>query len=260
MFSLFKTAPLLDEGERQWLLDAFSWAYSHFDGEFFTQHSQIILPTNEFFAGKVSSVEQMAAQVFNQVTHYAGMQNWPLELRAPQNMPPQAQAFPRFAMQPTLRGEQAQLQQPCTPIAISYNPQQVNQPQDLVASLAQALATVLIYHKGVLPPGGKDYLGQATDLLACFLGFGVMMSNTVYQFRGGCGSCYNPYANRNASLTEAQTVYAFALIAHIKGDKHGVKHLKSHLRGHYKRAIKEIKTLAAQSADPLLLSVLPEAK
>ncbi|ADT69669.1 MULTISPECIES: hypothetical protein [Pseudoalteromonas] len=257
MLTLFKSKPLLAEQEQQWLVDTFIWAAENFDLDFFTKHSQVILPTVEFFPDSVSSIEEMASKVFARVKQYAGMNEWPVTLVAPQQLQPQV--FPHFEFSQHLRGEECHLIVPAShTINVSFNPNQINQPQDLVASFAGTLATILIHHVGVLPPGGKEYLPQATDALACFLGFGVMMSNTVYQFKGGCGSCYNPYANREAALSETHTVFMHALVSYFKQDKHSKKHLKPHLRGQFKKAQKEIKALVNQSANPLLLAFSPE--
>jgi hypothetical protein len=256
MLALFKSKPLLAEQEQQWLVDTFIWAIENFDAEFFTQQTQVVLPTAEFFPESVSSIEEMATKVFARVTNYAGMQAWPIQLVAPQQLQPQV--FPHFEFSKQIRGEHSQLIVPPNHvIKISFNPNQINQPQDLVASFAATLATILIHHVGVLPPGGKDYLPQATDALTCFLGFGVMMSNTAYQFKGGCGSCYNPYANRQAALSETHTVFMHALVSYFKQDTQSKKHLKPHLRSQFKKALKEIKELLNNSADPLLLANSP---
>jgi hypothetical protein len=256
MLALFKSAPLLEDQEQQWLIDTFIWAVKNFDAEFFTKQTKIVLPTAQFFPDSVSSIEQMATHVFTRVTNYAGMSAWPIKLVAPQQLQPQI--FPRFEFSEHLRGEHCQLiMPPSHNINLSFNPNQINQPQDLVASFAGTLATILIHHVGVLPPGGKEYLPQAADALACFLGFGVMMSNTVYQFKGGCGSCYNPYANREAKLSETHTVFMHALVSYFKNDKNSKKYLKPHLRSQFKKAQKEIKVLIDNSANPLLLAYLP---
>ncbi|MBQ4832971.1 hypothetical protein J8L70_06940 [Pseudoalteromonas sp. MMG010] len=256
MLALFKSAPLLDDQEKQWLVDTFIWAVENFDATFFTQHTKTVLPTGEFFPDSVSSIEQMASKVFSRVSEYAGMSAWPIQLVAPQQLQPQV--FPHFEFSDALRGPSSQLiVPPSHAIHISFNPNQINQPQDLVASFAGALSTILIHHVGVLPPGGKEFLPQASDALACFLGFGVMMSNTVYQFKGGCGSCYNPYANREAKLSETHTVFMHALVCYFKNDHRSKKHLKPHLRSQFKKAQKEIKALIAQTANPLLLAYSP---
>ncbi len=254
MLALFKPKPLLEAQEQQWLIDTFIWTVENFDSDFFHNHTQLILPNHKFFPDSVSSIEEMASKVFERVSSYAGMQAWPIQLVGPAQLQPQV--FPHFVFNEYLRGEASQLiVPPPHKVNVSFNPNQINQPQDLVASFAGTLATIMIHHVGVLPPGGKEFLPQASDALACFLGFGVMMSNTVYQFKGGCGSCYNPYANRQAALTESQTLFMHALVCHFKGHRDSKKYLKPHLRSQFKKAQKEIKAVINDTANPLLLAL-----
>ncbi len=92
-------------------------------------------------------------------------------------------------------------------------------------------------------PGGKEVLAQTIDLVACFMGFGVIFANTAYQFKGGgCGSCNNRSLNRQAALPELETVYALALFCILKNSdmKPIKKVLKSHLYKAFKQAHKEI--------------------
>ena len=70
MLALFKSAPLVDEQEQQWLIDTFLWAVEHFDSEYFLKHTQIILPNGQFFPDRVSSVSEMAEKVFNLCKKY----------------------------------------------------------------------------------------------------------------------------------------------------------------------------------------------
>ncbi|PCK31463.1 hypothetical protein [Pseudoalteromonas piscicida] len=258
MLSLFKFSPLLSEEETQWLIDTFIWAFEHFDGEYFLNDTQIITPTPTFFPDPVSSIEEMASVVFARVKSYAGLQKWPITLVSPTHMQATTH-IPRLQISGRWRGEHAEIADTTSPIVISYNPNQINQPQDLVASYAGVLAKVAILQRGVLPPGGEAQLDAASDVLACFFGFGVMVSNTVYHFRGGCGSCYNQYANRQAALTEQQSVFVHALVCHFKGVKDGHKHLKSHLVSQFKKATKQIKTLMDNSERGDLLALQEHA-
>ncbi|MEI8604544.1 hypothetical protein P4S61_05365 [Pseudoalteromonas sp. B160] len=254
MLALFKSKPLLDEQEQQWLIDTFVWAVENFDSDYFINNSQLVLPNHQCFPDAVSSIEEMASKVFERVVGYAGLQAWPITLVAPQQLQPQV--FPHFAFSNQLRGDNSQLiVPPSHTVNVSFNPNQINQPQDLVASFAGTLATIMIHHVGVLPPGGKEFLPQAADAVACFLGFGVMMSNTVYQFKGGCGSCYNPYANRQAALSEPQTLFMHALICHFKGYKDSKKAFKAALTQPIQKGAKEIKALVNSTANPLLLAL-----
>ncbi|TMP37718.1 hypothetical protein [Pseudoalteromonas rubra] len=255
MLAIFKSKPLLEEAQAQQLITLFGWAVEHFDVDFFLAHTRIVEPTVKDFPDQVSSVEQMAQTVFNRVRDYAGMQHWPVALLSPQQMPMQ-QVFPQFSLTGGLRGEQVRVSQPpAMPIAMSYNPNQINQPQDMVASLAGTLAMILIHRVGKLPPGGEAHLPVAADVLAIYMGFGVMLSNSAYHFRGGCGSCYNAYANRQAALSEAETVFVHALVCYFKPQYNGAKHLKPHLRSLYKKAQKQLKGIIKSSPDPVLLAL-----
>ncbi len=255
---LFNRGQLLDENTREWVLDSFSWALSTFELTVFKNETQLILPTNEFYPGKVGSVHQMAQAVFDNSLAYAGMQHWPIKLVAPEQFSPQA--LPAITHTGALRGAETHLafDNNVTPIIqVSYNPAQINQPQDLVASFAQSFASILITTSGSTPPGGADYYAAAIDLVACVMGFGVMFANTAYQFKGGCGSCYNAAANRQVALSEDEMTYCLALFTVLKNlDSKTVNNqLKSHLRSFFKRAVKEHKSLLMTKQHHLLLSV-----
>ena len=93
-----------------------------------------------------------------------------------------------------------------------------------------------------IPPGGATYFNASTEIVAIFMGFGVMMANSAYTFRGGCGSCYNAQANRQATLSEENVIFALALFCRLKGIKtaDATRHLKGYLRTNFKQALKQI--------------------
>jgi len=260
---------VIDESSHQWILDTFSWAITHFDVLEFKNNSQLVLPNNQFYQGSVSSVHEMALSIFKQTTDYAGMQEWPIVLVTPEQFFSGSQqiTIPRFNMTDNCRGEDTpfarlndedtqKLQQQL--IMLSYRENQVNQPQDLISSIVQNLANILIVQQSSLPPGGKELIPQAVDIIACFMGFGLIFSNTAYQFRGGCGSCNNPNANRQSALPENETVHALALFCLLKSIKpKAVKaHLKSHLRKQFSLSYNALSNAVKTSADPVLLSLL----
>jgi len=257
--TLFKSEPVVDTGTRDWIVDTYGWAIENFELAIFKNDSQLILPTNQFYPGKVSSVHQMAQFVFEHTLKYAGMQTWPIKLVEPQQVT--ATALPALKVNEILRGDSANItieDQQMKTIDISYNPAQVNQPQDLVSSFAQILATILVMQSKNLPPGGKECIPQAIDLVACFMGFGVIFANTAYQFRGGCGSCNNRQANRQATLPEEETVYSLAVFCVLKAipAKIVYPHLKTHLKSTFKKSIKEIEKYLQQSENQTLLLAL----
>lgn len=258
--NFFKPTPLLDDATKNWILDTFAWALSEFDLNVFKQDAQLILPIYEFYPGKVNSIEEMAQSVFEHTLKYAGMQHWPIKLVAPDKYQPNSMA--KLSFKDGMRGAQSQVintdysEHSATDILVSYNPSQINQPQDLVASFAQAFASILVTQRGELPPGGEEFVPQSVDLLACFMGFGVMFANTAYQFKGGCGSCYNKYANRQVALPEQEMLYCLALFSTLKNipAKQVTTHLKSHLRSDFKKAMKELQSELKQHRNVALLT------
>ncbi len=169
------------------------------------------------------------------------MERWPLALVEASCY--QQVATPKLSFSGQLRGSDITVLNPeNSTLPVVFNPAQLNQPQDMIAFYVQQLASMLIQQKQLLPPGGQECLPQAIEVLACVMGFGVMFANTAYQFKGGCGSCYNSRANRQAALPENDSVYCLALFSVLKSipAKQVTPHLKKHLRSSFKTMVKEI--------------------
>ena len=283
MFStFFKAKPVVDEASKEWIFDTFSWCIEQLDGEFFKKNSELILPNNSFYPGSASSVAAMADKIFSNTLNYTGMTSWPLKLVSSEDF--KQKPMPQLSFESRLRGESAKVgtkvaaninsevssnisykvegealvsseftSVPAVPtIDIAFHSSQLNQPQDLIAYLVQVQAGILVNQHGILPPGGKEVLPQTIDLVACFMGFGVIFANTAYQFKGGCGSCNNQSLNRQAALPELETVYALALFCVIKAVdiKPIKKALKSHLNKPFRQAYKEISLYLQQTTNP----------
>jgi len=269
--NFFKTKPVIDESSKEWIFDTFAWCIDQLDGEFFKNNSELILPNNNFYPGSSTSVEEMAGTIFANTLKYSGMTEWPIKLTAAETFT--QKPMPQLIFESRLRGEKAKVSihtnstleaaisykiegdklAPATPtIDIAFHASQLNQPQDLIAYLVQIQAGILVNQHGVLPPGGKEVLPQTIDLVACFMGFGVIFANTAYQFKGGCGSCNNQNLNRQAALPELETVYGLALFCVIKGIeiKQVKKELKSHLYKPFRQAHKEITLYLQQTTNP----------
>jgi hypothetical protein len=254
---LFTPTPVVDDSVHLWILDTFAWAIENFDIDVFKNETQLVLPNNDFYPGNVNSVEEMADSIFQRTKNYASMQKWPIKLFAPtiEN----AATIEQLRLTDVIRGENAMVSviDDREDIVLGFNPAQVNQPQDLIAGISQALASILVIANKTLPPGGKEYLPQAIDLVSCFMGFGVIFANTAYQFKGGCGGCNNTSINRQSALTEPETLYALALFCLLKKEpiNRVKKHLKSHLQRDFIKAHKALQRTIGESAQPALLAM-----
>jgi len=257
---LFSPKEIIDENTQNWIFDTFAWAIENFEINVLKNDSRLILPTNEFYPGKVSSIDEMAQAMFINTKNYAGMQKWPIQLSSA--TPESNTAIEDLSLGPIIRGDHAEvaISNGNEALILGFTPNQVNQPQDLIAAISQTLASILVISNKVMPPGGKEYLPQATDLVACFMGFGVIFANTAYQFKGGCGACNNASLNRQASLTEPETLYALALFCVLKKEsmKNVKYHLKSHLKKDFVNAYKSIEQSLSSTTQPALLALVSE--
>ncbi len=243
VFGLLNKQPVVDSASSEWIFEAFGWALENFDANLFYSDTVLVRPTNEYFPGTVNSVHGMAEIIFDRVKVYAGISHWPT-LVQDQSMC-QLIESQQVQIQGALRGPEGVTDESVEDdqrLIIPYNPQQINNPEGMIATYAH----ILSHHMGRMakspPPGGIDYWPQATELLAIFLGFGFMFANSAYNFRGGCGSCYNPYAQRDAYLSEVEATYALALFCQLKSipDAEVTPHLKSHLRRTYRKSVRDI--------------------
>jgi len=262
MFStFFKARPVIDEANKEWIFDTFAWCIEQLDGDFFNNNSELILPNNTFYPGSSTSVEQMAENIFTNTSKYTGMSSWPIRLVPAETFTPKP--MPQLIFESALRGEACEVsclvsnESNMPSLDIAFHGSQLNQPQDLIAYLVQAQASILVTQNGasntaIDAPGGNELFAQTIDLVACFMGFGVVFANTAYQFKGGCGSCNNQNLNRQAALPELETVYALALFCVIKGVeiKRVKNELKSHLYKPFRQAYKEITLYLQQPTKP----------
>lgn len=242
VFGFLKRQSVFDEPAVQWLFHTYAWALENFDAQVFYHESVLVEPSNRYFPGRADSVPAMAGLVFAKVCEYAGMAHWPWQL-----LDQATCSLPTTGVIPihgALRGSGGRVsEQTGARIPVAYNPQQVGEPDALIATFAHGLAQHLGTQAGSPPPGGVDMWPQATELLAVFMGFGLMFANSAFNHRGGCGSCYNSAAQRQANLSEREATYALAIFAVLKDIPNAAvtTNLKRHLRSVYKDAVRDIR-------------------
>jgi len=244
VFSLFKSKPLLDETTVHWLFDCYAWALTQFDAQVFRDETLLVLPNDRFFPGRVGSVEGMANLIFDRVKGYAGVAHWPTRLVDGRQCSAEQPA--QRLMSGALRGSHGVMPEAVEEsqrLVVPYDAALVNNPEAMIASLSHQLAHYLASLAEVPPPGGEQNWAQATEVLAVFLGFGLMFANSAFNVRiQSCGSCGAPPADRQSFLSQYDTTYALAIFSVLKGipNREVLPHLKGSLRGFYKKAVKEV--------------------
>jgi len=244
IFNLFARQELIAEDTVKWLFDNFAWALRNFDRNVFFDETILVVPSNKHFPGRVDSVEGMASLIFEQVKAYAGMKHWPCRLVDQNSIsepPPAAKVLINGSIRGTGGIESDSVAEEHK-LLIAYNPHQINDPEAMIATYAHTLAHYLGSMAQEPPPGGEEFWPQTTEILAVFMGFGTMFANSASVFRGGCGRCHNPLAERTAFLSEDDVTYALALFCVLKEIpvKEALPHLKKHLRSMFKTAVKEL--------------------
>ena len=257
MFStLLKRKPPLDQESIQWIVEVFGWALRNLDSDTFYRDTILVIPTNEHFPGRATSVHDMAGLMFSRTLDYAGMSHWPAYLVQPGSPIPDHP--PEISLPTNLRGEATDCVPATNPnhsIPIGYDPKLVNNPEAMIAGFAQVLAHYLGSAVQSEPPGGIRNWPQTTEVLGVFLGFGVLFANTAFNHRpSGCGSCGGPPAERQVFLSQFDITYALALFSVLKQlpTRKVTPHLKRSLRGYFKQcrrdAERHVEALARATA------------
>jgi hypothetical protein len=242
MFNFFTPKSIVSQASATWIEACFTWASEHFDRQKYLHNTRLIQPTNQDFPGRVDSPAAMAETVLHHVMNYSGVNHWPLRLA---HLTAEAPSLPPLlSLNPNQRGGEltARPWGPSEVLPVYFHPEQCKQPGDLAATFATVLAQHMMIQARQTPPGGLEFFTNAAEVLAVFLGFGVLLANSAYNFRGSCAKCYNPMANRQAELTEAEVVYALALFISNKNIpvKDAARHLKPHLKSLLKKAVQYI--------------------
>lgn len=237
---LFDRRPLLDDTYAGWIFDVYAWSLLNFDATMFREETLLVTPSNHHFPGTADNAEDMAALIFERVVSFAGMRHWPLKLLPPGSCLLEPSAEVRVIG--GLRGSRAAPQSSPASLAVSYEPEHLNNPEVMIAGFAHALASYLGASASDPPPGGAENWPHVTELLAVFLGFGLMFANTALVLpRGGCGA--GPVVRRQAYVSQHDITYALAIFAALKDlpKKAVLAHLKKPLHGHFKQALREIR-------------------
>jgi hypothetical protein len=242
--TLLKARPVLDEASVEWMFDCFAWALRNFDARVFYDETILVTPSNEHFPGRGGSAQDMAQLIFEQVKDYAGVKHWPCRLVDDDSVSTLPAASSLLPGPRRGRGDTvpAVVDGP-QPLLIPYRADNLRDPEVLIANYAHVLAHYLASLGTELPPGGEQNWPHATELLAVFLGFGLMMANSAFTTKiRSCSSCAAPAVERTNYLSQYDISYALAIFCAVKdiSPKQVLPHLKKTLRPFYKKAYKEV--------------------
>ncbi|MCW8933050.1 MAG: hypothetical protein OQL19_22765 [Gammaproteobacteria bacterium] len=243
-FDFLKTPPVLDEESVQWQFELYEWALQNFDADIFFNQSLLVEPSNKFFPGQADNIEDMAQIIFDKVKEYAALKHWPCRLSTDQTCATQASRIVVSGALRDVNGVEPTDVADDDRLLILYDPRQVRNPEAIIASFAHTLSHHLGSMAEDIPPGGDDNWPHVTEVLAVFLGFGLMFANSAFVYRNvTCGSCQPTTVNRQAFLSQYDITYSLAIYCVLKGipAKDAVKNVKKTLRSYFKKAYKDVR-------------------
>ncbi len=120
---------------------------------------------------------------------------------------------------------------------IRYNPKHLDDPSKLIATFAHELSHYLMSTAKTAPPGGWDIHELTTDLCSVYLGFGIFMAMSAWNFEG---SNEGWQYERQGYLNEPMLVTALAIWEKLAGRDPlaAAPYLKSHLGKDLRKAAK----------------------
>ena len=239
--ALFSKRAPLDEASIRWLFDAYGWAFRNLSGSIFQLQTTLVLADDHHFPMDAHSVQGRAELLFSRAAEYAGMGHWPWRVLDSTHCHLRRDVvLPREARQAFRGAHRIKLD---SPLPVIYHASLAARREVLLASFAHILAGYLIRTLGELPPGGARRWSHATDLLAVFLGFGVIYANSLPLFLPGVGrTAQGGEASLRNHISRWDAVYALAIFCVLKGiaRREVLPHLKRPLRSFFNRAMMDV--------------------
>ena len=238
----FRRRPTVDKGTASWLVENMEWLVREFGGRDGLAESTLVLPKPGFFTFEGEQGHALALRLFDQVKAYCGMSDWEVDLIPDDNPLAVAPALAAVMVEPQkhaagtfgLDGNRVQ---------ITYATSLLSRPDRLIATFAHELAHYLLATATSTPPSDSDEMEFLTDLAAVYLGFGVFLANTRFEFEAISDGPMQGWRWQNSGyLPEADLIYALALFLRAKelDERPACEALKSHLAKMLKRAISEV--------------------
>jgi len=233
----------LNADEWEWQLASFKWLIIEFGGIGENPDNKLILPNDEFFPTTSVDQSQKAQEIFERVKTLSGMAEWSTRLvqgeQTREMLLSSGQLVKHDSHAPA--GEYRLMETPDGQLyaQISYNPSQLGDPAKLIATFAHELSHYLMSTAKTAPPGGWEVHELTTDLCAVYLGFGIFMATSAWNFESSNdGWQYQ----RQGYLNEPMLITAMVIWETLAGrDPLGaLPYLKPHLAKDTKRAAKYI--------------------
>ncbi|GGX67016.1 hypothetical protein GCM10011309_15810 [Litorimonas cladophorae] len=239
---------LIDPDVAEWQFDGFAWLIDNFETKPALADSPLILPTPDFFPEIDALSPTQADHIFRLVKAQCGFNEGDIfELEGKSGRPDAS--LGGLAMVETT-GDTACGTYQLIPSKVG-NPREIirydlgleNKPAQLIATFAHELSHALHTRAKAQLEIEPELYELFTDLTAIFLGYGVFLANTRFEFSQFTNADTQGWQAQGAGyLPEADMVFATALFMRIKNmpKETATPHLKPRLRKMLKKAWRQL--------------------
>ncbi len=245
MFGLFGPKPdALPPPERMaWILEAWRWLEQHLGQRRGLPPGAILLPTPDSMPVQSAHGHALAVNISTFVQARAGLEDWhcALEPQAPDHL---RELALRTGGRHSSTGAAGTFQVGGGRVAITYDPDQLEDLQGFVALMAHEWSHYLLALVPAPRPGGPEVEEPLTDLCAVYLGFGVFQANAAFsfgQFQEGLGGGWR--SRSLGYLGQKGSSFALAVAAVSTGAAPGgiKRHLGPNPRAWFAEGVREMK-------------------
>jgi len=228
----------LDDDSIAWQFEAYRWFLENFGGWKEFEKTQLALPIRSHFAGKCPE------DIFEEVKVLAQMEEWPCRLemiQQEQGLEEILRTVPHRMDNSSAAGDFRVSEEE---VVIRYAERSARNLPVLISTLAHELAHYLMLTAKTDPPQGWENHEYTTDLCAVFMGFGVFLANTSFEFsQFSDGMMIGWQTSRLGYLGELDLSYGLALYCLLQDIPYvEVKpHLKRNPRSYTKTGMKHLK-------------------
>jgi hypothetical protein len=249
---LFSRKSLLDPDILGWQLDVFEWLTGSFGWRGEDSGAPLVLPTADFFPSRGLAGHELARDVFDSVKRFAGLAEWPCDLVAQEEDLPthlgQGIAQVNSASSPlgTFRFPEGESEV----VTITYNPRVLEDRVSLVATFAHELGHYLTATAETDPPGGFENWEYVTDVTAAYLGFGVFLANSAFNFHQFQNAEISGWQwSRSGYLSETDLLAALTIDLHLR--RAGPEAVSDHLKPSLRKALRRVFAEVGRESDRL---------
>ncbi|MBO6935110.1 MAG: hypothetical protein JJ863_09040 [Deltaproteobacteria bacterium] len=252
-----------DDDMKAWLFGASEWWIGSRGGfTRFADTATIVTPTEDDFPVDLDlEGAELAEDYFEFVLEHAGLgPDWHFELVLDEG-PDVAGALsgiPHHMTGPVTAAEPVAPLVEGEALPIPYDVRQLEDPMDLVATMARGISHYLLQSAPTPFPGTDDEREYFVDLGATLLGFGIMLANASFAFhQSEQGMMVGWGYHHRGALGEVELSYLLATMATILElpDGEVVPHLRPNPRSFFKSARKDL--TRRRKADLAVLRSVP---